>query len=195
MSFSVDKIRSAIKDGGARPTLFEVSLGTKSFKKDHSYLVRSAQFPGTNLNVIPVNYRGRPIKLAGTKQYDPWTMTMMNDEGSFRSYIVDYIKQMSGKEDGERTAQYGTYKASATPSTASQSNDYIQLSIKQLHKDGTSDPNTTYTLINAFPISLGEIALDWGTEGFQEYTVTWRYDYFTTGTASVSSDATNYITP
>jgi hypothetical protein len=194
MSFSVDKIRSAIKHGGARPTLFEVSLGTSSFTKDHSYLVRSAQFPGTNLNVIPVNYRGRPIKLAGTKQFDPWTMTMMNDEGSFRSYIVDYIKQMSGKEDGERTAIFGGYKSSATPTTASENNDYIQLSIKQLHKDGTSDDTSTYTLINAFPTSLGEIALDWGTEGFQEYTVTWRYDYFITGTASVSSTTTNFVT-
>ena len=35
MAFSVDEIRSALKNGGARPTLFEVNMGTKSFTSDH----------------------------------------------------------------------------------------------------------------------------------------------------------------
>ena len=176
MAFSVDEIRSALKNGGARPTLFEVSMGTKSFTSDHQYMVRSGQLPGTNLNVIPVNWRGRPLKLAGVKTFDPWTMTMMNDEGSFRKYIVEYIKNMSGDEVGSRSAEQGGYKY-GTSGSVSDKNDYINLEVKQLHKDGTSDSNV-YTLKNAFPISLGDITLDWGAEGFQEYTVTWRYDYF-----------------
>tara|TARA_B100000131_G_scaffold271706_1_gene272246 strand:+ start:2844 stop:3398 length:555 start_codon:yes stop_codon:yes gene_type:complete len=179
-SFSVDNIRAALTKGGARPTLFEVKVGSTDFTEDHSYMVRSAQLPGTNLNVLPINWRGRPLKLAGARTFDPWTMTMMNDEGSFRSYIVDYIKEMSGSEDGTRDANAGSYS----------SGDYINLTVKQLHKDGKSDSNI-YTLVNAFPLSLGDISLDWGTEGFQEYTVTWRYDYFTIGSTDITVKSSN----
>ena len=68
--------------------------------------------------------------------------------------------------------------------------DVFNLTVKQLHKDGKSDSNI-YTLVNAFPLSLGDISLDWGTEGFQEYTVTWRYDYFTIGSADLAVQSSN----
>ena len=40
-----------------------------------------------------------------------------------------------------------------------------------------------WTFENIFPVSLGEIALDWGSNGaIEEYTVEFAYDYWSHGT-------------
>jgi hypothetical protein len=66
--------------------------------------------------------------------------------------------------------------------------------VTQLKKDGTK--TITYKLIQAWPVNISDIALDWGTEGFQEFTVTWRYDYFLEKTeAGNSAKAGDIIAP
>ena len=75
---------------------------------------------------------------------------------------------MAGAIDGSRTSVYGPFNKKAS--------DYRDLSVTQLKKDG--EKTITYKLIQAWPVNISDIALDWGTEGFQEFTVTWRYDYF-----------------
>lgn len=75
---------------------------------------------------------------------------------------------MAGMIDGARDATYGPYNKTTS--------DYRDLSVSQLTKEGKK--TITYKLIQAWPVNISDIALDWGTEGFQEFTVTWRYDYF-----------------
>jgi hypothetical protein len=77
--FNVNDIKTALADGGARPTLFEIG---GSFSGTNFLLhCRAASLPGTNINVIPVNYRGRAIKLPGVRTYDVWNTTFLNDDG------------------------------------------------------------------------------------------------------------------
>ena len=35
--------------------------------------------PGSNINVIDVPFRGRNLKVAGDRTFDPWTITVIND--------------------------------------------------------------------------------------------------------------------
>ena len=165
MAFSVTELKTALASGGARPTLFTITGGAIRAKDE--YMIRSGQLPGHNINVIPINWRGRATKLAGYRTYDPWTITILNDDGALRKNIVDRMEQLSGKRDGGRNADYGAHDTL----------NYTNYTVTQLHKDGSK--GNTYELVNAFPISVGDLALDWGTEGFQEYTITFRYDYFT----------------
>ena len=164
--FNVNDIKTALADGGARPTLFEIS---GSFEGT-SFLLhcRAASLPGTNINVIPVNYRGRAIKLPGVRTYDVWNTTFLNDDGEIRHLLIQWMRQMAGMIDGARSATYGPYNKDVS--------DYRDLSVSQLTKEGKK--TITYKLIQAWPVNISDIALDWGTEGFQEFTVTWRYDYF-----------------
>ena len=164
--FNVNDIKTALVDGGARPTLFEIG---GSFEGTNFLLhCRAASLPGTNINVIPVNYRGRAIKLPGVRTYDVWNTTFLNDDGEIRHLLIQWMRQMAGMIDGARSATYGPYNKDVS--------DYRDLSVSQLTKDGTK--TITYKLIQAWPVNISDIALDWGTEGFQEFTVTWRYDYF-----------------
>ena len=164
--FNVNDIKTALADGGARPTLFEIG---GSFEGTNFLLhCRAASLPGTNINVIPVNYRGRAIKLPGVRTYDVWNTTFLNDDGEIRHLLIQWMRQMAGMIDGARDATYGPYNKTTS--------DYRDLSVSQLTKEGKK--TITYKLIQAWPVNISDIALDWGTEGFQEFTVTWRYDYF-----------------
>jgi hypothetical protein len=164
--FNVNDIKTALVDGGARPTLFEIG---GSFEGTNFLLhCRAASLPGSNINVIPVNYRGRAIKLPGVRTYDVWNTTFLNDDGEIRHLLIRWMRQMAGMIDGARDATYGPYNKTTS--------DYRDLSVSQLTKEGKK--TITYKLIQAWPVNISDIALDWGTEGFQEFTVTWRYDYF-----------------
>jgi hypothetical protein len=165
MAFNISQIKTALKDGGARPTLFKVSSLDTDGKTDRTYHVRSTQLPGSNLGILTTNWRGRPVKFPGVRTFDPWTVTMLNDDGKHRSNIFMWMKRLAGDDDGVRTAFLGPYDTA----------DYVDLSVTQIGKDGND--TYKYELINCFPIALGDIGLDWATEGFQEYTVTWRFDY------------------
>ena len=164
--FNVNDIKTALVDGGARPTLVEIG---GSFEGTNFLLhCRAASLPGSNINVIPVNYRGRAIKLPGVRTYDVWNTTFLNDDGEIRHLLIQWMRQMAGMIDGARDATYGPYNKTTS--------DYRDLSVSQLTKEGKK--TITYKLIQAWPVNISDIALDWGTEGFQEFTVTWRYDYF-----------------
>tara|TARA_Y100001973_G_C5205738_1_gene341427 strand:+ start:2622 stop:3161 length:540 start_codon:yes stop_codon:yes gene_type:complete len=169
MAFSVTELKTALASGGARPTLFAITGGEIAAKDE--YMIRSGQLPGHNINVIPINWRGRATKLAGYRTYDPWTITILNDDGDLRKTIVNRMEKLSGKREGSRSTGYGDHN----------NTNYKTYTITQLHKDGSK--GNTYSLVNAFPISVGDLALDWSTEGFQEYTITFRYDYFTEKTS------------
>ena len=180
MAFSVTELKTALASGGARPTLFTITGGEIGAKDE--YMIRSGQLPGHNINVIPINWRGRATKLAGYRTYDPWTITILNDDGELRQTIVDRMEKLAGMRDGDRGGK-GAYGEHDTA-------NYKDYTVTQINKDGTK--GNTYTLVNAFPISVGDLGLDWSTEGFQEYTITYRYDYFTektspTGNTVISS--------
>ena len=166
MAFNVSQIKTALAEGGARPALFKVSSLDRGGVVERTYHVRSTQLPGTNVGVLTTNWRGRPVKFPGVRTYDPWTVTMLNDDGEYRVKIFEWIESMAGEASGARSITNGGHGTG----------DYKDLTVTQLGKDGSDIYK--YTLVNCFPVAMGDIALDWGTEGFQEYTVTYRYDYF-----------------
>ena len=48
--------------------------------------------------------------------------------------------------------------------------------------DNVTIGDGTWTFENIFPVSLGEIALDWGSnDTIEEYTVEFAYDYWSHG--------------
>ena len=54
------------------------------------------------------------------------------------------------------------------------------VSIKHYGVAGGNDSLGEWKFVNCFPVALGEIALDWGSnDTVEEYTVDWAYDYWT----------------
>ena len=46
-------------------------------------MVKAANLPASNINVIDIPFRGRNLKIAGDRTFDIWTITVINDT-SFR---------------------------------------------------------------------------------------------------------------
>tara|TARA_B100000941_G_C28248396_1_gene420168 strand:- start:221 stop:682 length:462 start_codon:yes stop_codon:yes gene_type:complete len=46
-------------------------------------MIKGAQLPASNIAEVVVPFRGRQLKVAGDRRFDPWTITIIND-GDFK---------------------------------------------------------------------------------------------------------------
>ena len=98
---SIQTFKSNVIDtaGLARPNLFKVILdfpanvkSAVNWKKNTGgkyqgssvtelgeFVCRAAQLPSSTIGVVEVPFRGRMLKIAGDRTFEPWTVTIMND--------------------------------------------------------------------------------------------------------------------
>ena len=98
---NISKFKSNVIDatGLARPNLFQVDLDFPDAVKSATnwadntggkyagapeklgkFFVRAAQLPSSTIGVVEVPFRGRMLKIAGDRTFEPWTITIMNDQ-------------------------------------------------------------------------------------------------------------------
>ncbi len=178
-TFDVGAFKSALVDGGARPNQFYVELTFPSYVSQGAsravqspFLVNIAELPGQVVNPAIVLYRGREVKFAGDRIYTPWTTTVLNDtKFTIRNGIEEW---MSGMED--LTSKVGNLTPSA-----------YQKDIEVFQLDRNGNTLKSFKLIDAFPVDLSPIALDFGAnDTISSFTCTWQYQSFTIGGASGS---------
>ncbi len=85
---SVDEFKSRLTGGGARGNLFQVTLnnprgglGVALDVDFASFMCEAAQLPASTVGTIEIPFRGRRLKVAGDRTFDPWTVTVINDTG------------------------------------------------------------------------------------------------------------------
>ena len=192
MAFSVNDFTANVNISGggfARANLFTVDLGAaapagatlhkspRSALTNGDLLVKAAQFPGSTIAPLPVNYGGRVIKLTGFRTFDNWTITVLNDENfSYRKWFQKWIYGLAGAPNGDRD---GMVRTVASGTIGGIFNAPSDLSVTALNNRGGEI--SKWKFINAWPTALGDITLDWGTDGIQEYTVEFAYEYWTHG--------------
>ena len=172
-TFNVERFKSALTNGGARPNQFAVQLSFPTYVAAQSiavarapFLVNIAELPGQTVNPAIVQYRGREVKFAGDRIFAPYTITVMNDaEMSIRNGMEQW---MGGMEDN--AAKIGRLQPS----------EYQRdIDVLQLDRNGTI--LKSYKLVNAFPVDLSPVALDFGAnDQISQFTVTFQYQHFTT---------------
>lgn len=180
MAFNINDIRSQLSLGGARNSLFQVTIqnpanGAADIKVP--FLVRAAQIPASTLGLIEVPYFGRKIRMAGDRTFADWTVTVINDEDfAIRNAMEQWSNQIQTHQGNLR--QFG----SASPSAYK-----AQAQVTQFSKTGNAI--RTYTFNGIFPTEISPIEMDWNaTDTIEEFTVTFQYDWWevtagTTGNA------------
>lgn len=169
--FSINDIKSNLKFGGARPTLFRVILNNPfdtNLTEASSYMVQAAQLPGSTITPIEVPYFGRKIRLAGDRSFEPWTVTILNDEDfkvrhSLEAWHHRINKLVSNFNDtgGAEPARYKT-----------------QATVHQYSKVG-GNPIRSYRFEGMFPTQISAIDVNWNdTDAIEMFQVTFAYDYF-----------------
>lgn len=166
MAFSLTDIKSQFQFQGARQNQFIVDItnkgnSTADFKTP--FLVQAASLPGLQKGTINVPYFGRTMKLAGDREYAPWSIVVMNDEDFLiRNAMEEWSNKINSFEGNVRTLT--DYKSRAR--------------VTQLGKKG--DKLRTYTFEGLWPAEISPIELDWGTnDQYETFQVTFQYDYFT----------------
>lgn len=183
MSFNVDTFRTAMKNDGARPNLFEVSLQFPSFVElgglagsQSRFFVKTAQLPGTTIGAVTVPYFGREVKVAGNRIFADWTVSILNDEDfAIRNAFERWHRGINGNVTNLR--ELGAISTSpAAPGTSYA----VDAEVVQYAKIGGS-PIKKYKFVGLFPNDISPIDLDWGAnDTIEEYSITLSYQYWTT---------------
>ena len=166
---NIEEFRSRLGAGGARPNQFRVTLNFPTIaESDNTYsiLVSGAAIPASTVNPAIIQYRGREIKLAGERIFDPWTVTIVNDTNqSLRRPFEQWLDSMNQKDDN---------RGNLNPV------DYFQdIEIEHLDRNDAVLPGGKYILYDAFPINMSEIALQYAQNDIiEEYTVTFQYQTY-----------------
>jgi hypothetical protein len=179
-TFNVERFKSALTNGGARPNQFAVQLSFPTYVTGATlavarapFLVSVAELPGQTVNPAIVQYRGREVKFVGDRVYAPWTITVLNDaEMSIRTAMEQW---MGGMED--YAGKFGRLQPSEYQRDAQ---------VFQLDRNGNA--LKSYNIINAFPVDLSPVALDFGAnDQISSFTVTFQYQHFTTSNNPLGS--------
>lgn len=169
MAFSITDIKGALKLGGARPTLFSVELFspfTNDLNTLSSFMVQSAQLPGSSITPIEVPYFGRKIRVAGDRTFEPWTVTIINDEDFKIRHALE-------------TWHHNINTLASNLNTAGRPENYKRpAEVHQYSKVGGA-PIRTYKFEGMFPTEITPIDVNWNdTDQIEVFQVTFVYDYF-----------------
>lgn len=164
MAFSINEFKSQLVGGGARGALFQVQitnpiLGAADFKIP--FMVKAAAIPESTTGNIPVPYFGRIVKYAGDRTFQPWTVTIINDEDfAIRNAMEAWSNSINTHITNFRTAPVN-YKA--------------QAQVTQYGKDGSV--LREYTFEGLFPTQISTIELGWANQdAIEEFQVQFEYD-------------------
>jgi hypothetical protein len=165
MAFNINEVRANFSFEGARPTLFSVSIFnpvTSEADASIQFLASATAIPESQLGNIPVPYFGRVVNFAGDRTYDPWSVTIMNDEDfRVRNALETWSDAINMRVENIRNRT--DYKSQAL--------------VTQLAKDGST--LRVYKFNGIYPSRIDPIRLDWAdTNQFERFNATFTYDYW-----------------
>ena len=186
-SFSLNKFKSALIGGGARPNLFEVQMNKipalgQDFGEKFKFMCKAASLPASNIANIDVPFRGRIFKVAGDRTIENWTITIINDEDFyFRTIFEAWMNNIVNLENNTGATEPASYMGQA---------EVIQLGRNtKLGRDqdagGTATPTTyaqsdslevanlaRYQFQDIWPVNISAIDLSFdNSDQIEEYTV------------------------
>jgi hypothetical protein len=202
---TLSQFKSRLAGGGARANLFEVSLpsfpgaaeefwtgGQSNDDNDTSlkfkFLCKAAQLPASTVAEVPVAFRGRTLKVAGDRTFDPWTVTIINDEDfGLRSAFEGWMNKLSKLNDATGVTNPGSYMTNAYVKQLGRGFEKFS----ETNDGGSTSILRTYKFYDIWPSNVSAIDVNYeSTNVVEEFSVTFQVQYFSIGEGeeSASSD-------
>mgnify|MGYP000997766630 FL=1 len=170
---TIDQFKAQLIGGGARANQFRVILNTPSgiatglIAANAQFMIRSASLPGQTITEVPVQFRGRQLYLAGDREFETWTTTVLNDtDFAIRNGMERWM-------NGINNLQTNTGVTNVTEYTA-------DMVVQQLDRDDAILKQ--YTLTSCWPTAISAIDLNMDTASeIETFEITWRYTSFNAG--------------
>ena len=177
---TLDAFKGKMVGGGARPNLFECELffpdeaipvnSSKDEIADKSrFLVKAAQLPASNVAPILIPFRGRNLKIAGDRTFEPWTITIINDvDFKIRTAFERWMNLINKHEDN----------AGLTDPTAYQKDLFVR-QLGRASLEGSTPTSASqlpvlkmYKFHGTFPTRISDIALSYdSSDTIEEFSV------------------------
>ena len=181
----ITKFRDKLNKGGVRSNLFEVEIkdipgGGEDVQDEVRFLVKAAEIPASNIGNIPVPFRGRVLPVAGDRTFDPWTVTIINNDFKIRDTMERWSNFINDMVLANGSVDPASYQKSAL--------------VKQLSREAASGDKPEvlrqYNFIGIYPNVISNIPLDYGaTDQIEEFQVTFNYLYWTVGATNEAGKA------
>jgi len=189
MPFNVNDFRASLTFDGARASLFEVVMTLPpiagigaSLDTEIRFKARATSLPGDTVSSISIPYFGREIKVAGTRSFADWSITVINDETfRIRNNLERWMSSINSHVNNRRSPL-------AARSFGYQCDGWVF----QYAKTGGNPPATgiptgpgipikAYKFNGLFPIDVAPIDLDWASgDQIEEFSVTFAYQWWET---------------
>lgn len=199
---SLSQFKSRLAGGGARPNLFEVSIpsfpsaisdawgsGDQSENGTFKFLCKAAALPASNVAQVPVPFRGRTLKVSGDRTFDPWTVTIINDEDfQLRTAFERWANVISKLDDATGVTNPSSYMTDAYVQQLGRGAERFATT----NEGGQSAVLRTYKFFDIFPTTISEIALSYDDgDQLETFTVEFQVQYYTIGNSLESSGSNN----
>ena len=182
---TIDDFKANVASDFARPNLFQVDLAFPSGIINNASLVnlgkftvRAANLPSSQIGVIEVPFRGRVLKIAGDRTFEPWTITIQNDSNfALRNAFEIWVSSIQAYNEN--------FTSAAGLGDADDSKGYFaDMSVHQLARDVKDGEKPkvlkSYKFYNVFPSNIAAIDLDFGNnDAIEEFTVELQTQYWT----------------
>ena len=174
---NISDFKAQLATSGARGNQFRVQITFPSIIPNAAlagqklqFLAKSAQLPSSTVGDIQVMYRGRPVHFAGEREFEPWSIEVYNDNDFIvRNAFESWVDTMANSDTTHGAMYTQIYQ--------------VDMQVQQL--DRNDQIVKEYTFHDAFPISVGQIQLDWDSSNQIEiFPVTFQYNYFTSETGN-----------
>jgi hypothetical protein len=201
---TLSNFKSRLAGGGARNNLFEVTLpsfpgaasdfwgeGENESNTKMSFLCKAAVLPASNVPEIPVAFRGRILKVAGDRTFDPWTVTIINDEDfGLRTSFEAWMNKLSKLNDATGVTNPTSYMTNAYVKQLGRGSKRFS----EENSGGESSVLRTYKFYDIWPTNVSEISLGYDqSDAIEEFTVTFAVQYFTIGEAEESGSSDDQV--
>jgi hypothetical protein len=195
---SLSQFKSRLAGGGARPNLFEVSVptfpsaiidawgsGDQSENGTFKFMCKAAQLPASTIAEVTVPFRGRNLKVAGDRTFEPWTVTIINDEDfQLRTAFERWMNVLSKLDDATGVTNPSSYMTDAYVQQLGRGDRRFSTT----NNGGQSSVLRTYKFYDIFPTEVSAIDLSYDTTNdYETFDVTFQVQYFTVGNSLESS--------
>jgi len=186
--------KSQLRGGGARPNLFEASIpafpagvsnaGTlwnNTTSRDFRFLCKAAQLPASTVAEVPIPFRGRILKVAGDRTFEPWTVTIINDEDfNLRSAFEAWMNSINDLSHATGITNPESYMCNGYIAQLGRGNARNSTTHEQNNKE--QQVLRSYKFTGMFPTEVGAIDLSYdSTDTIEEFTVTFQVQDFRIG--------------
>jgi hypothetical protein len=179
---TISDFKSKLKGGGARSNLFEVELNFPSIvtgvtpDDTYRFLIKAAQLPASSLSTIPIPFRGRTLKIAGDRSFDPWTITVINDtEFTIRNAFERWSNYINKHDDNSGIVTPANYQSEMR---------VVQLGRGLVDgtiagKDSAIPQLKAYKFYGCWPSDISAIDLSYeNVDQIEEFQVTFQYQWY-----------------